>query len=452
MKELIHNQQLKGHRVVVVGAGRSGLAAASLLTALGAEVLVLEKNEQFKVESLAQDLVKAEVRLGLHSRKDFAGADLIVVSPGIPLQEIRALAPAGVMVCSELELASWFVHEPIIAVTGTNGKTTTTMVIAHALEKMGKKVFAGGNLGTPLSAYVLGRDECQVLVLEVSSFQLEGCSGFGPQVAVFLNFSPNHLDHHKDSLEYFQAKVRIFARQRDQDLAIIALGLREEVEKTGLVQSKRVYFAPSSRFACPALTGQHNQANLEAAFLACRYFGMDQDTFNSALNDFQPPAHRQEVFLKHGGRIFVNDSKATTTAAVEAALQAFEPPIRLFAGGIYKGGNFSDLSSLVQEKVKKAYLFGDSREIFESAWQGKTMLEHFTGLEQAVQKALSESEPGDTILLAPGTASFDLFSNYQERGNVFKELIKKNLGLPWEEKARADCSCPGKQLMDKAGH
>ena len=431
MKALIHPEQLKGHTVVIAGAGRSGLAAADLAQALGARVRVLEKNPDFDEAALAGcKISRAQLILGEHKKEHFQDADMVIISPGIPVRSLKNLVPDTAMIFSELEFASWFTHEPIIAVTGTNGKTTTTMLIAHALEKMGKKVFAGGNLGVPLARYVLDPEECDILVLEVSSFQLEGCSGFHPRVGVFLNFSANHLDHHTSGEEYFRAKTRLFRRQTQDDLAIIALELRQEMENSGLLKSGRVYFTASNKFSCPELSGKHNRANMEAAFLACRYFGMDESGFSRALNDFAAPAHRQEVFLKYEGRIYVNDSKATTVAAMSAALEAFEKPVRLLAGGVYKGGDFSELTFLIRSKAAKVYLFGAGREIFEKAWQDEVSMEYYSTLEQAVDKAVSESAPGDTLLLSPGTSSFDLFRDYRERGGAFKSLVRKRLGLP----------------------
>lgn len=430
MKELIHPEQLKGHIVVVVGAGRSGLSAAALAFALGARVRILEKNEGFDKSALAGHMLSdAELITGEHEEEHFTDADMVIISPGIPVRSLDNLVPDKSKIFSELEFASWFTHEPIIAVTGTNGKTTTTMLIAHALEKMGKKVFAGGNLGVPLADYVQGREECDILVLEVSSFQLEGCSGFHPRVGVFLNFSTNHLDHHSSREEYFRAKTRLFNRQTENDLAIIALELKQEMENSGMLKCKRVYFTSSKRFSSPALTGKHNQANMEAAFLACKYFGMDEGLFSSALNDFAAPAHRQEIFLKHDGKIYINDSKATTATAMSAALRAFDRPVRLFAGGVYKGGDFSKLAPLIRSRVIKVYLFGAGRDIFEKAWQDETEMEYFQTLEQAVDKAVTESACNDTLLLSPGTASFDLFRDFRERGNVFKSLVIKKLGL-----------------------
>lgn len=430
MKQLIHSGQLRGHNIAVVGAGRSGLSAALLAKALGAHVRVLEKDKGYNTTRLQEmGLSDVEFICGDHEKEHFTGQQMVIISPGIPVQSVGNLLPENTPLYSELEFASWFIHEPIIAVTGTNGKTTTTLLTAHALKKSGFKVFAGGNLGTPLSEYVLDSNQCDILVLEVSSFQLEACSGFHPMVGVFLNFSDNHLDHHKSSADYFNAKTRLFAKQAENDLAVIDLALQDRMEAAGLLKGKRIYFVPGKRFSCPALAGEHNQANMEAAFQACRYFGIEPGTFQDAIYDFNPPAHRQEVFLKYQGKVFVNDSKATTTTAVSAALNAFDKPIRLLAGGVYKGGDFSQLVPLVTARVAKVYLYGSGREIFQEAWRDHTDVEYFPTMDQALDKALSEMQQGETMLLSPGTASFDQFSDYKDRGDTFKSLVLEKLNI-----------------------
>lgn len=429
MQGLIHNEQLKGHRAAVLGAGRSGLSAAALLKALGAHVRILEQKTDFDPGLLkAKNLEDADLVLGAHQAEHLRDRELIVVSPGIPWSRIQELCPAHAMVVSELELASWFLAEPILAVTGTNGKTTTCMLISHVLEKTGRKVFTGGNIGTPLSDYVLAGDNADILVLEVSSFQLQGCSGFKPNAGVLLNFSANHLDQHQSEQEYFLAKMRLFSRQSPDHLAILPLELKDSLEGSGLLPGKRAYFAPANRFSCPALPGEHNQANLEAAFLACRFFGIQEKDFAKNIQDFTPPQHRQEVFLVRDGITYVNDSKATTLEAMAAALNAFDRPIRLLAGGKYKGGDFSQLAPLIRTKAAKVYLFGESKEIFESAWGDQVQTEYFPGLEQAAQRAVQEAKTGECVLLSPGTSSFDLFSDYQARGEAFKDSIIRCLG------------------------
>ncbi|WP_457570447.1 UDP-N-acetylmuramoyl-L-alanine--D-glutamate ligase [Desulfovulcanus sp.] len=435
MKTLIHSEQLRGHRAVVVGAGRSGLAAARLLTRLGADVRLLEKDEGKLSKDLKQLATAAEeqgweLRFGEHKPEDFKGANLIILSPGVAKRSIQGLiaeAPAGTQVYSELELASWFVSEPIIAITGTNGKTTTTLLITHVLEKAGKVVFTGGNIGTPLSEYLLEGRKAEILVLETSSFQLQNCSGFHPRVAILLNFSPNHLDYHQDIQEYFEAKLKLFARQNEQDLAIVPLSLKAELEKRSFTRARKIYFVPQDRFSCPRLLGEHNQENLEAAYFACKYFGVTENEFEKNIQDFVPPVHRQEIFFQYKGITFVDDSKATTVDAVKSALKTFFRPIRLVAGGVFKGGDLREILPLVQEKVSKVYLFGASKEIFVQAFGEQVEMEWFPTLEEAVQKIVVDAKPGDIVLLSPGTASFDLFPDYKARGLEFQRLVKEEL-------------------------
>jgi len=424
MQELVHNRQLKGHAAAVVGAGCSGLSAAALLRSLGAEVRLLEKRADFDPHILkSRGLEEVELVLGEHEPKHFLDVDLVIVSPGIALSRVRKICPGSTPIFSELELASWFISEPVIAVTGTNGKTTTCMLISHVLKSTGRKVFTGGNIGTPLSDHVLSQDLVDLLVLEASSFQLQGCSGFRPDVGVLLNFSINHLDYHESEEEYFQAKMHLFSRQSIGDLAVLPLELKNRIEKGKKLNSKRAYFAPTGRFACPALAGKHNQANMEAAFLACRFFGVQKEEFDRAILDFSPPPHRQEIFYTDREITFVNDSKATTQEAMAAALKAFDPPIRLLAGGKYKGGDYSLLIPLLKDRVAKVYLFGGSRKIFESAWKDHVVTEYFPGLEEAVNRAVQEAGPGECVLLSPGTSSFDLFTDYQARGEAFKNTV-----------------------------
>ncbi len=430
MRKPLNSKNLKGRLAVVLGAGRSGLSAASLLCSLGAQTRLLERNPDFDAGKLSsRGLEKVELILGEHKREHFQGADLTIVSPGIPWSTIQnLLAPRG-PVFSELELASWFVSDPVIALTGTNGKTTTCMLIGHCLEKSWRWVFTGGNIGTPLSDYVLSGRKTDVLVLEASSFQLQGCASFRPDVGVLLNFSANHLDHHKNEEEYFQAKLRLFDRQAPEDLAVLPKALKSRLENSRTWISRTTFFASKDRFNCPALPGAHNQDNLEAAYASCSFMEMKMAEFERAILDFQPPAHRQEVFLKSGGVTFINDSKATTVEAMAAALNAFKGPIRLLAGGVYKGGDYALLIPLIRDKVAKVYLFGAGREVFESAWQDKVAMRYCSRLEEAVTRALDDAGPGDFVLLAPGTSSFDQFVDYRARGSAFKQAVFRHLNI-----------------------
>jgi UDP-N-acetylmuramoylalanine--D-glutamate ligase len=426
MRELVHPGQLKGHKAVVVGAGRSGKAAALLLLRLGATVRLVEKNEAAVVQELEDLAAKGRmtISVGEHNAADFVDADLIVLSPGVSRRSIEPLLPARkVQVVSEIELGSWFVSEPIVAITGTNGKSTTTTLIAHVLNHAGKRAFAGGNLGTPLCEYVTGAEQADVLILEVSSFQLQNIGSFHPRVAVFLNFAPNHLDYHADMEEYLQAKLRMFSTMTSRDQAVVSLALKDMVEERG-IKANRTYFVASQRFSAPQLPGRHNRENIEAAFLACRFFGVDEGTFQAALQTFVPLPHRLQRVGEKSGVIFVDDSKATTVDALRAALEALDGPIHLLAGGIFKGGDLAALAPIVKEKVKSVALFGGSRELFEKAFDGVVPVSWDQTLREAVFRSALAAVPGDTVLLAPATSSFDQFANYKERGKAFQVAVK----------------------------
>lgn len=426
MQALIHPEQLKGFTAAVVGAGRSGTAAARLLHALGAEVRLLEENK----DKLSPEVVKwAEdkgwvLQSGEHAPEQFQDADMVVLSPGVAARKIRPFLPETkqVQLLSELELSSWFVSEPVIAVTGTNGKTTTTSLISHVLQYKGKKVFTGGNIGPPLAEYLLDEEKADLLVLEVSSFQLQNIYTFHPRVALLLNFSPNHLDYHQDIQEYLEAKLQLFKNQNPSDLAILPLSLKSSLENELKSRARQIYFINQKRFTSPVLIGPHNEANMEAAYLACHYFGVREEEMHAALTSFQAPAHRLQPVIERDGVLFVNDSKATTVDALHAALESFERPILLLAGGVFKGGDPVQVRGLIREKVRAVGLFGQSREVFEKAWSGATELTWSPTLQEAVQKLIPQAQSGDVLLLSPATASFDLFADYKERGQAFCKM------------------------------
>ncbi len=282
-KQTLAAQPLKGRTAAVVGAGRSGRAAALLCAALGARVRLLEKQpEKLAPEFLAQ-AETAGIALvgGEHTAGHFAGVDLVVMSPGVPVVGIRPLLGEGVEVLGELELSSRCVSKPVLAITGTSGKTTTTSLAAAMLEHVGRKVFLGGNIGAPLAEYVLSEEQADILVLEVSSFQLQTCVHFKPWVAMLLNFTPNHLDYHADMQEYLEAKLRIFARQDEGDHAILPRAQQAELGPLVPGQARRVWYAPKDRFFSEYLPGAHNQSNMEAAYQAVRGFGVTEIIYSN---------------------------------------------------------------------------------------------------------------------------------------------------------------------------
>ncbi|MFP4629381.1 MAG: UDP-N-acetylmuramoyl-L-alanine--D-glutamate ligase [Desulfohalobiaceae bacterium] len=423
----MHNL-LQDKQLAVLGAGRSGQAAARLCSSQGARVRLLEQNSSCLSLQEQKALQEAGIslELGGHQPGQLAGAELVVLSPGIPQRSIQHLLQGSrAEVCSELELASWFVHQPVLAVTGTSGKTTTVQVMAHVLEQAGFKVFLGGNIGVPLSEYLLGDSEAQLLVLEVSSFQLMHTYSLRPQVALLLNFAANHLDYHQSLEEYLGAKLRLFKNQEPVDLAILPQGMRAELQARQEIGGRQVYFQAATDLECPGLPGPHNARNLQAAYLACSQFGVEKQGMSQALQDFQPDPHRLQIVAESQGILFVDDSKATTLHALQAALESFSRPILLLAGGRFKGGDPEQLCALLQSRVKAAALFGEDRELLEQAWSGYTRVFTEPGLRQAMYRLMGIAQPGDMLLLSPATSSFDQFKDYQERGLAFQALVQE---------------------------
>lgn len=432
----------KGELVLVLGAGSSGEAAARLAAALGARVRVLEKNSEAISQGFKDEAQKLgiEIQTGEHSAGQFAGAALAIISPGIPPRNVaHYLEESGpVPLVAELEFASLFTDAPIIAVTGTSGKTTTVSIMAAMLEQAGKKVFLGGNIGTPLSTYVLSEEmqgkTADVLVLEVSSFQLMGCYSFHPQVAVLLNLGLNHLDWHKDMAEYSEAKFRIFKLQNKSELAIINADLRQEAARHD-IQADQIFFEsqPSNRakqrFPQSQLLGLHNRVNEEVAFKAVEYFGVSEAQAAEAVAGFKALPNRLEPICEKNGVLYVNDTKSTTADSLAAALRSFsavEPkrPVLLLAGGKFKGGDLEALRDLLKDSVKQVALFGDSRAVFEKAWSGVVPIFWEANLDLAFERLVKQSKPGDVVLLSPATSSFDLYKDYKERGAHFRRLAE----------------------------
>lgn len=420
----------KGALAVVVGTGRSGMAAARLLHHLGATVRVLDSNEA-KVSDAFRALAAEcgfDCRYGAHTTEQFAGAEVLVPSPGVPVASLMSYLDADNMpeIMAEIDLAFRCVNEPALAVTGTSGKTTTVSLCAAMLEAAGKRVFLGGNIGTPLSEYVLdvahGGQTADVLVLEVSSFQLQTCTSFCPRVAVLINISANHLDYHVDMEEYLEAKFRIFACQGPDDLAVLQSGMEDLADKYALA-ARREFFETIERFPETSLLGRHNHANTEAAWLACRAFGVTETQAAQAVKNFVPLPHRLEKVAELNGVMFVNDSKSTTVDSMKAALESFDRPVLLMCGGKWKGGDLAALIPVVRKHVKAIGLFGASREVFESAWDGIVPMSWDADLTTAFARMVTMAQAGDVVLMSPATSSYDSYKNYLERGDDFKRNV-----------------------------
>lgn len=425
-----HAGELKRKSAVVVGAGASGRAASLLLAGLGAKVRLLDRNaDALTAEDMAaQQGAGVDVVLGPHDPQQFSGADMIVLSPGVPVRKIRAILPvdeAEPEMISELELAWRYCRGRVLAITGTNGKTTTAGLCAHVLQHIGQKVFLGGNIGTPLSQYVLDGQEADVLVLEVSSFQAQNCNSFRPEVAVLLNVTPDHLDYHADMEEYLRAKLRMFAFMKPEDLAVVPEAMLVELSESTFTAARVEWFESTDRFESERLPGAHNQANMEAVFQATRRFGVTERSMREALESFKPYPHRLERIGIARGVTFVDDSKATTVDALRAALESIDSHVLLLAGGVYKGGDLASLTPLMRHKVRAVCLFGASREVFEAAWAGSVPLAWEQTLDKAMHRLMTWAEEGDTMLLSPATSSFDQYPNYKERGNHFQRVFEE---------------------------
>ena len=448
---------LRNKRIVVVGLGRSGVAAARFLAKQGARVTVTDRAA---ADTLADSLaalagLDVQLRLGGHVHDDFSAAELVVLSPGVPhtLPLLDAVRARGIAVIGEMELAAGFIAEPILAITGTNGKTTTTEMVAAMLRSSGKHVFVGGNIGTPLVVHADEGDErVDVVVAEVSSFQLDTCVGFRPDIAVLLNITDDHLDRYDSFEAYAQSKWRIFANQRSTDAAIVnamdpaAAGLMDShplrarrqciadwaIRDGARIAADRIVLVDHGRESAEfsleksALLGPHNRENTAAACLAAHQAGATDAGIQQTIDGFTGLAHRLEtVGWVHGVR-FVNDSKATNTDAVKRALECFDRPVALIMGGRSKQGDFLSLRSHVRRHVKTLVAMGEAKPEIVAALVAapqQDLVEADT-LPEAVAKAFAAAAPGETVLLSPACASFDMFDSYAHRGNQFREIVE----------------------------
>ncbi|WP_207261692.1 UDP-N-acetylmuramoyl-L-alanine--D-glutamate ligase [Desulfovibrio sp. Huiquan2017] len=426
VRKFIQDAVLRDRQAVVVGTGKSGLAAARLLDALGARVRVADRDESITEDRLGPLAGKAELVTGPHEKRHFEDADIVVFSPGVPVKKLAPVLKGlpGQNLVSELEFASWFIEAPILAVTGSNGKTTTTTLISEILEKSGRRVFTGGNIGVPLCEYLLDMEPAEIIVLEVSSFQLQNCRQFKPHVGLFLNFSANHLDYHEDLAEYLDAKLHLFSQMTPDDTALLHESLHPLLDGRSFTSARIEWFGPTDRFEAPHLMGEHNRSNVEAAWQAVKRFGVSEEQAAEAIRDFRPLPHRIEPVAEKGGVLYVNDSKATTLDAAEAAVHAFERPVRILMGGVWKGGDVAKFAGDIEGRVTAVGLFGGSRDILEPELAKHFPVTWDETLEAAVRRQAAMAAPGDVVLLSPATSSFDQYANMAERGADFKRAVE----------------------------
>jgi len=446
------NPNIRGSKVVVMGLGVSGYWAARWLSSMGANVTVSEaKDSQALDASAVRELQELGVKLetGGHRTETFLDADLVVISPGVP-QDTDVLMRArqkGIQITGELELASRFIDAPIVAVTGTNGKSTVTSMIGQVLHKAGTKVFVGGNIGMPLSAYLVQQDRADVVVAEVSSFQLDTMDTFCPHVAVLLNIKRDHLDRYRGFGDYVESKLRIFQNQDKGDYAVICdddpilsaldlsnktqvlrYGINKKKDRDAHVSGNRAVFYNGWQHTISLkeyrLVGIHNLENFLAVGLVCACLGVSAAWLEEAIGEFRALPHRMEYVDKFNGIRFYNDSKATNIDAAIHAIESFDCPIILIAGGRHKGAAYGPLAKAVKGRVKAAVLIGEAAEQMEKTLGKKIPCYRAESMEMAVRTAYEKAIPGDIVLLSPACSSFDMFSNYEERGQSFKEAVR----------------------------
>jgi UDP-N-acetylmuramoylalanine--D-glutamate ligase len=447
--------ELKGKKVLVVGLGKSGLAAALFLRRKGAQVTVSDVRS---AEALGRDIPALleqgiMVESGGHGLLTFRRQDLIVVSPGVPLDtpELVQVRNFGLPVMGELELAARFLKGRTLAITGSNGKTTTTTLCGEVLAAGGFDVRVGGNIGVPVIALVDGSRDDGWSVLEVSSFQLETTEQFHPEIAVILNITPDHLDRHGTFENYVAAKERIFANQTPDD-ALVLNADDESAKRCAVRARSRVYWFSRTRIvrqgafvhegdilfradehsaaekilgidAIP-LKGDHNVENVLAAVCAARLAGVAPEAIRTAVEKFKAVEHRLEFVASVNGVDYYNDSKATNVDAAMKAIAAFPSGIHLILGGKDKNSDYTLMRPLLESRVKAVYTIGSAAEKIEAQIRGAVRTVHAETLDAAVKTAAAAAHSGDVVLLAPACSSFDQFENYEHRGRVFKELVQ----------------------------
>ena len=434
---------------MVLGLARTGSEAARFLARQGAEVLVSDCRSEAELQQERQALCELPVRflLGGEETAWLKGVDLLVTSPGVPGENplLREARNRGIEVISEIELACRFLSVPLVAITGTNGKSTTTTLIGEILKAKGLKIFVGGNIGAPLIGFV--GDRWDWGVVEVSSFQLEWVEQFRPRIAVLLNLTEDHLDRYADFTSYCEAKERIFSAQVEEDIAVlnrddplvwsIRERIRSRVVSFGWAEVEEGVYAANGEIIWRSgrreekfplsrvkIQGVHNAENLMAAIAVGKALGVPAGVIQQVIEEFPGLEHRLEFVREKNGIRFYNDSKGTNVGAVVKSLASFSAPVILIAGGIDKGGGYQILEDGVRRKVKKLVLFGAAKEKIRRALGHLTETAVVENLEAAVQEAYRSARPGDIVLLSPACSSFDMFQNYAERGKVFKALVQ----------------------------
>ncbi len=444
--------ELRGKRVLVVGMARTGFAVAYRLSREKALVTVTDRRHPgaFQSQLSALTAEKIGLELGIHREQTFLKQDLIVVSPGVPwdLPQLAAAREKGVKILPEVEVATWFLKGKLVAVTGSNGKTTTTTLLGKILEASSLPFLVGGNIGTPLISFANLDTAGLIIVAELSSFQLEAIQDLRPQIAVLLNITPNHLDRHGTFEAYVSAKAQIFRNQRPVDFAILNADDPVVAKLAAAIASRKVFFSKEQDLPEGVLIskgrilyrtgnlertllevndvklrGSFNLENVMAACAAACKLGADFDSIRKVVREFAGVEHRLEEVATIRGVEFFNDSKATSVDATAKALTAFQGGIHLILGGKDKGAPYTPLVPLVSGRVKAVYLIGAAAERISQDLQGTVETISSGNLKTAVRQAFLRAVPGDVVLLSPACASYDQFQDFEERGRVFKKFV-----------------------------
>ncbi len=447
---------LKGKKVMVLGLARTGRETARFLAGRGAEVRVSDRRSEVELESEIKALAGLPVRyfLGGEEPEWLDGVDVLIPSPGVPQENplLREACRRGIEIESEIELAYRFLRPPLVAITGTNGKSTTTALVGAMLEAGGQNIFVGGNIGAPLIGFARSersesRGDEDWGVVEVSSFQLEWVKQFRPRIAALLNLTEDHLDRYPSFAAYCEAKERIFAAQDETDVAIlnrddplvwkIRERIRSSVVSFGWTPVDEGVYAAKDEIvwrggdeenfslARAKIQGVHNVENLMAAIAAAKAAGAPAAAIQSVIDHFAGLAHRLEFVREKNGVRYYDDSKGTNVGAVVKSLAGFSAPVLLLAGGVDKGGDYAPLKSEIRRTVKKLILFGAAKEKIRAALGDLTETVVVNDLAAAVRDADQSSRPGDVVLLSPACSSFDMFRDYTERGKRFKALVRE---------------------------
>ena len=441
-------------KILIAGLGKSGLSAARWLSGAGAEVTVSDIKTEVEINhSIFSEALSLGIKLetGIHRKETFLNSEMIIISPGVPydselLMEARA---RGIPVMGEMELAGRLIDIPIVAVTGTNGKSTATDLMGGMLKRAGLKVFVGGNIGTPFMDYLTDAQMADYAVLEISSFQLDSMETFCPYISVLLNISPDHLDRYTDYDAYIRSKMKIFQNQgfghyaiiNDDDkilskyefppgLTILRYGLKERGNCQAFIKDKKMRACLPGMGAVNfdlggfVLQGTHNIQNLMSVVLVGLALRLDKQIIQETIDHYRGLSHRLEFVKRVNNIDFYNDSKATNVDAALKSIMSFNRPVILIAGGIHKGGKYSPLVRAARDQVKKAVFLGEAKHLLAESFEGDVPFTLVEDMREAVSQAFSSAAPEDVVLLAPACASFDMFSDYAHRGRIFQAEVE----------------------------